>query len=639
MHARFWKLARSRGALLAAGAAILGAAIFAGSAWWRASRAVREASDAVASEGKIRFTERRLDRIAPAGFEILSAPSAYRDAAQFNGKLYVAGAAGLFAFHPDGTLAEQYLAGRELPSAPLTRLAVASVSGAPELWIGTEGEGLLEFDGREFRQIRAADPERRKVTALLGLSSGRLLIGTPRRGLVVWDGERLTPFHASLANLSVTAIAGSESELWIGTEDRGLLWWRAGELRGFRDELPDSHVLDVAAGDGAAFAATAMGVAEIRDGRFQRLLAPGVFARTLALRQAALVIGTLDQGVVEIPLTTRPSRGARAGRMSAPASVVRLVEAGGKLFALSEDALFDVAGGRNLLEPNPAQLADRNISALAADNRGRLWVGYFDHGFQILDPAGGSKRVDDEHIFCVNRIVLDPARGVAAVATANGLALVDASGAVRQVLGREQGLIANHVTDVVLRPDGMVLATPAGLTFLDAGGARSLYAFHGLVNNHVYALAASGDRLLAGTLGGLSVLDRGMVRASFTTANSALAHNWISALARAGDQWFVGTYGGGVLRVDDSGRWSRFADMPRDTEVNPGAMLATERAVYAGTLARGILIHDRATGRWRAQTLGLPSANVTALAARGGFIYIGTDNGLVRAPEQILIAP
>jgi len=77
--------------------------------------------------------------------------------------------------------------------------------------------------------------------------------------------------------------------------------------------------------------------------------------------------------------------------------------------------------------------------------------------------------------------------------------------------------------------------------------------------------------------------------------------------------------------------------MPREVEVNSGALLATERAVYAGTLARGLLVFDRATGRWRAQTEGLPSANVTALAARGESVYIGTDNGLVRAPERVLI--
>jgi ligand-binding sensor domain-containing protein len=636
MIERFWRLARSRRMLYLCGGVMLALALYTGWAGWRALRALRDASEAVASESRIRFAERRLDRPAPAGFDILSAPAAYRDAAVFNGKLYLAGAAGLFAFRDDGASGEQYLVGRELPPAPLTRLAVAAVGGAPELWIGTEGEGLLAFDGRGFRQIRATDPEMRKVTALMGLGTGRLLIGTARRGLIVWEGQRLAPFHASLAGVPVTALAGSESELWIGTQDRGLLWFRAGEMRAFRDELPDVHVLDVAVRGGAAFAATAMGVAEIREGRLQRVLGPGLFARALAPRETALVAGTLADGAVEIPLSVRPSRGVRPPRISGPASVERLVEISGKLLMLSGDGLYD--GEKNLTPPGPARLADRNLSALAVDGEGRIWVGYFDHGLQILDPAGGSKRIDDEHVFCVNRIALDEARGGAAVATANGLALIEASGAVRRVLGREQGLIANHVTDVVLRPGGMVAATPAGLTIFDGGGARSLYAFHGLVTNHVYALAASGARLLAGTLGGLSVLDRGAVSASFTPANSALAHNWISAIVRVGEEWFIGAYGGGVLRLDDAGRWSRFPDMPRGVEVNPGAMLATDRAVYAGTLGGGLMIYDRAGGRWRSRSDGLPSANVTALAARGGFVYVGTDNGLVRAPEEVLVS-
>jgi hypothetical protein len=33
---------------------------------------------------------------------------------------------------------------------------------------------------------------------------------------------------------------------------------------------------------------------------------------------------------------------------------------------------------------------------------------------------------------------------------------------------------------------------------------------------------------------------------------------------------------------------------------------------------------------------GLPSANVTALTAGNGYIYVGTDNGLVRVPENNL---
>jgi ligand-binding sensor domain-containing protein len=204
----------------------------------------------------------------------------------------------------------------------------------------------------------------------------------------------------------------------------------------------------------------------------------------------------------------------------------------------------------------------------------------------------------------------------------------------QQVLRREDGLIADHVTDVALQEGRMIVATPAGLTFVDESGARSLYAFHGLVNNHVYALSLTGDRLLAGTLGGMSILDGSIVRTSFTTANSALKHNWITSIARVGEEWFVGTYGAGVLRLDTAGTWHSFPDATEAFEVNNNAMLVTRKHVYAGTLGRGLYVYDRETYRWTPVRSGLPSLNVTALAAQGGYIYVGTDNGVTRFPDR-----
>jgi ligand-binding sensor domain-containing protein len=68
-------------------------------------------------------------------------------------------------------------------------------------------------------------------------------------------------------------------------------------------------------------------------------------------------------------------------------------------------------------------------------------------------------------------------------------------------------------------------------------------------------------------------------------------------------------------------------------EVNPNAMVVVGGRVYAGTLGRGLYVYDRAGAHGRFVTAGLPSANVTALAARDGVLYIGTDNGLVKVAE------
>lgn len=622
------------------------AGFFTGRAIWQAAHAIHSSEAEIAGETQLRFANTVLDGALPAGFESISAPGSFNDAAVFGDHIYLGGSGGVFEYDQDGTLVHRYRAGLELPPAPIVQIASGVVSGANalELWIATAGEGALEFDGRSFRHIRPDQVPYRKLTAILPLSTGRILFGTARNGVVAYDGKQLTPFHVSLAGVAVTRLAGDESSLWIGTADQGVLWLHAGQLDRFAgaEGLPDKHVLALIADGSTTYAGTAMGVAEIRDGKLQRVLAPGYTVQTLERRGNTLLSGTLDEGLISVPLEARVQPASTSS--SCPdCNVRRLLTAASAQFALTDSDLFQTSGHAGewvpVLHRDEAVLTDRNISALAADSAGRLWIGYFDRGLDLLDPAvNRATHIENQHVFCVNRIVFDRERSRTAVATANGLVMFDNAGNQRQVMGRREGLIANHVTDVVVRPDGtLVAATPAGVSFIEPGGVSSIYAFQGLVNNHAYALGQFGSRMLVGTLGGLSILESGTVAANFTTSNSSLKHNWITAVSHVDNGWFIGTYGAGVERFDGTGRWDTFADLPRNFEVNPNAMLVTDRGVYAGTLDRGLAVYSRSSGRWHWITHGLPSANVTALAANGGFIYIGTENGLVRVPEGNLV--
>lgn len=607
---------------------------------WETQSALRQARDHAESASIIRASIRPLDRPLPVGVETVGAQSVFRDAALFRGHLFVAGPQGLVEYDANGAAVRRYRTGLELPPSGLVGLAVGVLAAGsePELLIATATEGLLTFDGRRMLHVRPDRPEPRKVTSLLALSSGRLLLGTDKVGVLTFDGRRLTPAHPELVDVSVTALTGTDADVWIGTLDRGVWHWRAGGVDRFDESngLPDPRVLSIATDGDRTYVGTALGVAELHAGRYVRTLGQGLFASAVAVRRDTLYIATLEGTLAEIPLGARASRGARPILHDAPARIDRLVEAGGGLYALAEDALYSVDDRTGRLKrvvgADAGRLTDRNVSALALDAAGRLWVGYFDRGLDILGAGGGrATHVEDDRVFCVNRIVHDAPRGVTAVATANGLVLFDASGQPRQVLGRAEGLISNHVTDLVLNGSGgMTVATPAGLTFLDRHDRRSLYAFHGLVNNHVYALGAAGSEVLAGTLGGVSMLVNGVIRASHTTANSPLTHNWITAVARVEDEWFVGTYGGGLFRLDARGRWHRFADVTGPIEINPNAMAVTGTHVFAGTLSRGLLAFDRRAQRWTAIESGLPSLNVTALAPDGDDLYVGTDNGLVR---------
>jgi ligand-binding sensor domain-containing protein len=616
--------------------------IFGGSALWRARGALREAREQVSASASFRFSVRPIVPVIPPGLESLGAPAVFNDAVIFDGHLYISGPAGLTKYDgASGAIAGRYRVGAELPPAPITSLAVglAGDSQAPELWIGTWGEGLAAFDGRAFRQIRFDDARLRKITAILPVDTGRILIGTEKAGVLVYDGHVLAQFHSSVANVPVTALAGNDANLWIGTLDRGLLHWKAGALDTLDDVLPDKQILSLALNGETLYAGTGVGIAEIRRGKLARVIAPGYFAQTLLAADDKLWVGTLEEGMLSVPLDAHPGRLAQLGAASVcpGCSIRKILMIDGEIYALAEDSLWH--GNEAVIRREDALLADRNIVALKMDSAGRLWIGYFDRGLQILNANGErGQHIEDDHLFCVNRIAHDAARGVSAVATANGLVMFDAATSRRRVIGQAEGLIANQVTDVVLRPDGSVIAaTPAGVSFIDATGISSIYAFQGLVNNHVYALASDGARTLAGTLGGLSILDGPVVRASFTTSNSALKHNWITAMSQVENDVFVGTYGAGVLRLTNRGVWETFDDLRGTLEINANAMVATTNAVYAGTLDRGLAIYNIASGRWTFFTAGLPSRNVTAVEARGGVLYIGTDNGLVKVPESTVI--
>jgi ligand-binding sensor domain-containing protein len=615
----------------------------------RARRAVEEAR-ADAAHSPISFEIHPISASRPNTVDFLPAPPDFRDAQVFHDSLYIAGAGGLWVYDLAGNLRASYQPGRDLPAAPLVAMAIGTVAGdaEPKLWIATSNSGILSFDGERFSQIRVHAKDYGTASSLLILPTGILLIGFSEGGVLRYDGSTLAPFHPDLRRIPVTTLAGTEGDLWIGTRDRGVIHWQAGSTEEFQDQsaLPDNHVLAIAAYGVASrervFVGTPLGAAEFRSGKPFRKIAEGVFSQSLLATNDRLLIGTVDEGVVEARLSAdRAERVIPSGNPELR-SARRLLELGGRLFALTPDGLFEResnAGGwnRRIDVPRP-HWADRNISALSVDAAGKLWIGYFDRGIDIAGADGdqNATHIEDDQIFCVNRIVQDSNRNMTVVATANGIALMSSQGKILKRITEADGLISQHVSDVVVRPGGLAVATAAGVTLLDAGGPESIYAFHGLANNHVYSLAVNGSRLMAGTLGGLSVIQDGFVRASYTASNSQLKQNWVSAVVPMGDSWWIGTYGGGVVQLDSGGRWRDFPDFPLQTVINPNAMLVVSNRVLAGTLDRGLFVYSAADHRWTPITDGLPSLNVTALAATSADLFVGTDNGIVRMPIERL---
>ncbi len=655
-------------------------------AFFRAQRTLTQSAEAVRTAHQTPFTQTALDLTHPRtlAFEPIVSTTNFTSGTVFAGGFALAGPAGLSFFAPDGTPHRSLRTGLELPVAPLTQVVTATLRGAsaPQLLAATAGAGLLllslDLSGTPtLQQLLPRSPEFRDLTQLLPLPTGDLLLGTRHRGVLLFDGTHLTPLAFSLpgvdsAKLEVTTLAApGPASILIGTRNQGLFFLHAGTVQHSdpASGLPDSQVDSLAVANGKAYAGTPQGIAEfdlasLLPGQISlrptRILAASLFGHALAASTSQLTVGTLDQGIVPVPLDAHPH--LRPASISVPLDPGALsnqrIDAffsapgpTGLLYALADGQLLARSSSHwtPVLLPAPSSaLTDRNISALAFDSDGRLFVGFFDRGLDILDPQAGqpTRHLEDDHLFCINRLALDPARHTMAAATANGLVFFDAQAQPRQTLTRRDGLISEHITDLAFTASGITLATPAGLTFLKPTGPESLYAFEGLVNNHVYALAAQADpnRLLAGTLGGLSILESSVVIRNLTVTNSALGHNWITAAALLPDgATLLGTYGAGLERLslarDGTPTFTAIdlpAGAPKDLVVNPNALLVTGTHIYAGTLGHGLLTYTNATGQWALVTEGLPSLNVTAFASRKDELYVGTDNGLVRIAEASL---
>lgn len=614
---------------------------WAGWSLWRAGNELGRSRDSLERQPR-EAVERRRWEPAPPLWEAVPMAARFVDAAIFEDSLWLAGQAGVFRYSPEGELLRSWRVGQDLPQAPPTRMAsgLDPTSQQPALFVATAGAGMLAFraDG-QIDQILPVDPALRNLTALLSRATGEIVLGSLHGGVAAYGAGGLRRLDEKLNKVQVTALAGDEGDLWVGTVDEGLLRWTGGRLArwGSTELLPDVRVLALTGDAERLFAGTPAGIAQLEGGQVSRVLADGFFAQSLLAADEKLTVGSLDEGLFEIPMggAQRPT-----GTPAGPSGVERLLQSGSTTLALTPEMLYvrETGSSWEVLVDGGGALRDRNISALHADEDGRLWVGYFDRGLDLLSPDGSVAHHETDRVFCINRIVPDPERGRVAVATANGLTFFDPAGTPRETLTRDDGLIADHVSDIAVEPEGLVLATAGGVTYLGPGGPRSLYAFQGLVNNHVYAVAARGRSVLAGTLGGLSTIEGGAVRASFTTANSNLRHNWINAIVEADGAWFVGTYGAGVAQFSESGAWRLFDNMD-GVEINPGAMTVSGRRVYAGTLDCGLLVYDLDAELWRSVVEGLPSPNVTAIEAREGTLWAGTDNGLVKISEEALSWP
>ena len=121
------------------------------------------------------------------------------------------------------------------------------VDNRQQVWAGTRGEGLFQFQTNHFQPARGAKILGPQIFALFEDHTGQLWAGT-EKGLARWNGQDWQIFTTrdGLSENVVRALAeDAEGNLWIGTEGGGLNFLKAGKLISYQAEksgLPGNDI-------------------------------------------------------------------------------------------------------------------------------------------------------------------------------------------------------------------------------------------------------------------------------------------------------------------------------------------------------------------------------------------------------------
>lgn len=164
--------------------------------------------------------------------------------------------------------------GLEPVTAGLQPISVTTDSDG-NLWVGTNGQGLVRFKHRSVWMFTMADGLPSDVpAAVLAGSDGKLWVGSNCGGLSWFDGRRFQTLSEKegLVNSCVSSLAeDANRDLWIGTYGGGVFRLHGGRFTEFsrKDGLAGETVRDVLpASDGSLWIATTQGLTRMRDSRF-----------------------------------------------------------------------------------------------------------------------------------------------------------------------------------------------------------------------------------------------------------------------------------------------------------------------------------------------------------------------------------
>jgi signal transduction histidine kinase/ligand-binding sensor domain-containing protein len=287
----------------------------------------------------------------------------------------------------------------------VTGIQIRSISADRDgnLWIGTNGQGLLRFRDRPVRIFSQADglPNNVPMT-VLSKRDGSLWVGSNCNGLSVFDGKRFKTYDEKdgLSNSCVWSLAeGKTGELWVGTWGGGLFRFADGHFVQFtlRQGLADGVVRAITvAHDGSLWIATQNGLSHMVDGQFHNYSTTDGLSSNRVVSVYQDRHGTIWAGTsrgVDRMVGDRFARVLSPHEIFDPRYISLSEDASGEPYALSAPKGIDRIEGNQLVEVNH----DLDLLSMVASPRGELWF-TGDHGiFRFSAGAFAQKQAGPDN--------------------------------------------------------------------------------------------------------------------------------------------------------------------------------------------------------------------------------------------------
>jgi len=377
-----------------------------------------------------------------------------------------------------------------------------------EVWVGTVGQGVVVVDAAsgQTRRIRHQPtlPLSLADNSVRGLHrdrSGLVWVAT-NRGVSRHDPRQsaiLTMFGSIGGSGSIGGLAGTEiswilpaegGRIWLATHNAGVeiidgSGTRVAQLRPDparpTTALPQDIVLALErVADGSVFIGTKRGLyrAAADGSRVERVALgrrdPNASTWALLADGGTLWVGGQADGLWKLDIASGRAEPVTPEPALTDQRIIVLAHgAGGTLWVGTRYGLNQVDRHGNVLTrivPAPQGLSAGFIDTLYTDRQGRLWVGTYGGGINILESAAGetprfrhlatAQGLPDDN---VNALIED-AQGQVWASTDNGLAVIDPKTLAVRALRRAEGVVfATYWTGAAARtPEGELLFGGAG---------------------------------------------------------------------------------------------------------------------------------------------------------------------------------